>query len=304
MTLAEIRASIRRGYKVPALCAAVLFVVCCLYIWIATPMYEASIAITARAKQDTTTLGGAASSLGLGLLGRFAPAGTMTDYEKLTAIIMTGDGAERLMKNDALMAALFPDTWDAKTRSWRRPHGAVAAVRNTINAIFGLPEWKQPGVEPVLSLLNARLRLIANDTARSHTLLMRDPNPQVAADTLSFLLKSADDVLKERERKTNSENIAYLRDKIDHETIVDVRTALSRRLSDEFVNEAILAGSAPYSYDILKGLNVSSRPVVPRPVQWLTISVAAGIVLGCLFLVLFGRPDRRGLPGAEPDLQT
>jgi hypothetical protein len=304
MTLAEVGASIRRAYKVPLVCAAVFFVLCAIYIWIATPMYEASVSITARAKADTTSLGGAASSLGLGLLGRLAPAGTMTDYEKLTAIIMTGDGAGRLMNDNALMRRLFPDSWDSKTHTWREPHGAVAHIRNAINRIFGLPGWKQPGVEPVLGLLNARLRLIANDTARSHTLLMRDPDPQVAAETLSFLLKSADDVLKERERKTTLENIAFLRDKIEHETVIDVRTSLSRRLSDEFVNEAILAGSAPYSYDVLKGLTVSSRPVAPRPVQWLAISVIAGTVLGCLLLVLFSRTGRPIVPATEAAVEA
>jgi len=283
--------ALRSAWYIPFGMAALFFIVACIYLWLATPLYEARVTITSRPVKGSGSLP-EFSSLGLDLLGSLGTSGTLTSYDKLIEILSSEDAATQLLKNKVLMPKLFPEIWDNEHSRWIPSTGLRAQLGQSLNRVFGLPGWAQPGAEPIMALLSDRLRIVANDNGRTHTLIMRDPNALVAHDTLAYILKTSDGLLRERDRRTNSDNVAFIRSQLIKEQILDVRDVLSRRLGEEFVSSTMLANSSSYSYEILKGVVVSSRPVSPRPLLTLILSVLGGMIVGAGVLILLRRDWR------------
>jgi hypothetical protein len=278
----------RRGIKFPVGLAAVFVALTCLYLWTATPLYEAKITITARPTGDETVSG--SKLLDLGSLGGLAGAKRLTNYDKLIAILISNDTASDFLSHGELMERFFPDKWDhTGSGAWRRPTGIRASLRGFVNKSLGFPAWAPPAAEPVLSLFDDYVRITPNDLGRSHTISFYAPDRQTATEALSVLLNSADKILRQRGQKASSDKLLFLRRILSDEQLVEVRTTLANEMGKEFVTNAMLTGQMSYSYDALKSESVSSAPASPRPLLSLVIATVAGILLGVLVIVVRAR---------------
>jgi uncharacterized protein involved in exopolysaccharide biosynthesis len=277
------------GYVLPLLGGGIAMLLACIYIWSAQQLYEARTTVTARALKNSSGLPDI-NAFGLDLLGGLGGSTPMTSYDKLIEVLPSEEVAAKLLEDNDLMMRLFPGDWDGTAKQWRRPTGFTAGVRNALYGLFGFPSWVPIGTDPVVGMLKKRFRVISNNNDRSHTLFFLHPDPQTARDTLTKVLLATDAILRERDRQTNDANTRFLREKLLSETIVDVRDVLSRRLGEEFVNEALLANeNSSYAYETLKSFGVSSRPVSPRPLLTLLLSFVAGAIAGTALLILVRR---------------
>jgi uncharacterized protein involved in exopolysaccharide biosynthesis len=292
VTLPSIVAAVRERIRVPLLLAAIFLLLTFIYLWAATPLYEARVTISER-NAEAQFVPRLDVGLGMDLLRGFGATTTMTPYDKLVELLSSSDTAERLQANETLMTALFPDSWDPEARRWQRPSGIVAGARELLNRTFGLPGWTQPLAEPVMDMLRDRLRIISNDSGRFHSISFRHRDPQVARGVVELSLKAADGLLRERDRRTVDENVLFLRERLKNEQLVDVRDVLSQQLGEQFVRGAMLANSAPYAYDILQSPVVSSRPVSPRPLFSIVLAVLVGIIVGCAWILLRAHAARK-----------
>jgi uncharacterized protein involved in exopolysaccharide biosynthesis len=284
ITLPSMVAAVRDRIRIPIILAAAFLLLTFVYLWAATPLYEARVTISER-NAEAQFVPRLDVGLGMDLLRGFGDT-TMTPYDKLVELLSSSDTAERLQTNEPLMTALFPEAWDPEAKQWRPPSGIVTGARELINRIFGLPGWTQPFAEPVMEMLRDRLRIVSNDSGRFHTISFRHRDPKVARGVVEFALKAADGLLRERDRRTVDENVVFLRERLKNEQLVDVREVLSQQLGEQFVRGAMLANSAPYAYDILQSPVVSSRPVSPRPLFSMVLAVLVGIIVGCAWILL------------------
>jgi uncharacterized protein involved in exopolysaccharide biosynthesis len=282
--------AVRRRLRIPFACVAVFVVATCIYLWTATPLYEARATITGR-PEETQSISGLTAGLGLSMLRGLGRGTNLTNYDKLIKVLTSVDTAAHIAANNELMAHLFPTTWDASSKRWKPPQGVRAVLGNAVNRLFGLPGWTAPTVEPVVKLMESRLRIVANDAGRYHTLSFRHKDPSIAREVLELSIGSADRLLRERDRRMVDENVNFLRERVRNEEIVALRDVLSKQLGEQFVRAAMLANSSPYSYEVLESLNVSSYPVSPRPLLSVILAVLAGVMVGCALIFLL--PHRR-----------
>lgn len=287
---------LRKHIVAPVLVAVVFVFFACLYLWTSTPLYEARVTVIARIQSPDLPGSELIGGLGLSLLGRLGGTSELTPYDKLIAVLGSDEVAQALMANEELMVALFPDQWDPKAVAWRQPEGLRATLRSAINRIFGLPAIRIAGVDPVSAYLSERLQVMPNTTEGSHTMVLRHPDAEVARRVLETVLSSADELLRARDRQINVESLAFLRERLSQEPMVEVREVLSRRLGEEYVANSLLDNKASYSYEVLRQLSVSNYPVTPRPMLTLFISAVAGIIVGAalvLLLAIPGEPKQR-----------
>lgn len=278
--------AVKKKGATPVLSAAIFVVIACVYLWVATPLYEARVTLTAREpKSDPLSQIGKLGTSLLGDLGGIGLSG-LSDYDKLIDLLISQDTARAVQSNDQIMGKLFRESWDTQTHLWRRPTGFMPCVRNLIDRVFGLPGWAQPGAEPVLGFLEARLRIVRGELPQVNTISLFAEDPAVANRSLRLLVGAADDLLRQRARQINSDNVSFLRKQISTEPITEIRTELSRQLGQELAKSSMLASSSSYSYEILKDFRISSRPVSPRPLLSLLIAAFAGLVVGVVFVIL------------------
>jgi hypothetical protein len=212
--------------------------------------------------------------------------GALTDYDKFMDVLMSQEAVTAIYADDALMSRLFGSAWIAESRTWKRPQGLGATLRQFVNKVFGLPAWVQPGIDPVVGLLQSRLRILRNDVGSSHTVIMHAESPDLASMVLSSVMSTADGILRDRARAANSGNVSFLRRQLGGEVIIEVRTELSRQLAEALSRNAVLESSAPYAYEMLKNYRVSAAPVAPRPILSLFLACLAGLIVGAVLAIL------------------
>ena len=295
--------TLRARIRIPLLLSIISLLGTFVYLWTSTPLYEARVTITGRA-EEKDSLQALASGIGLGMFSSLTSGVTLSNYDKLVEVLTSADTAAYLKANNDLLARLMPERWDATRMQWKRPTGLAARARSMLNRMFGLPAWTQPSVEPLMDLMERRLRVVANNGGRSHTISFRHSDPAVARETLESILNAADNLLQERHRQLVEENVAFLRDRMHSETLVEVRTVLSRQLGEQFIRSAMLANSGPYAYEILENFRVSSNPVSPRPALAIILALLAGLITGTALVLLLppnGRPPARETsPASHP----
>jgi hypothetical protein len=291
----------RRGLKFPLALAIVFVASTCVYLGVVTPLYEARITITARAVGDDAISG--SKLLDLGALGGITGSKRLTNYDKLVAVLISNDTASDFLTHNDLMARFFPRKWNnAGSGSWRPPQGLRAELRSLFNRFIGIPVWTSPAAEPVLELFDSHVRITANDGGRSHTISFYAPRPQTAYEALNVLLKSADEILRQRGQKASTEKLAFLRHQLSDEQLLEVRTTLADEMGKEFVTSAMLAGQMSYSYEVLKDESVGTTPAFPRPLLSLVIAFVAGIFLGSLVIVFRARSGHRASEISPPGI--
>jgi hypothetical protein len=283
---------VRLWFKLPLTLAVILAACTCVYLKETTPLYEAKITITARAVGDDAING--SKLLDLGALGGLAGSKRLTNYDRVIAILISNDTASEFLTHNELMARFFPGKWSTEgSGSWRRPSGFAADIRGAINRFIGIPAWTAPAAEPVLDLFDSRVRITANDSGRSHTISFYSAHPQTAYEALNILLKSADRILRKRGQKASTDKLAFLRQQLNDEKLVEVRTALANEMGKEFVTSSMLAGQTTYSYEVLKDESVGTRPAWPRPLLSLMLAIVAGMIIGSLVIIFRARSGRR-----------
>lgn len=284
MTPSHLVHTILRNLLLPLITAACFLVIISIYLWRTTPLYQASVSVTARMPQADPLA--AVSSLGFGLLGNLGGRSTFSDYDRLVTLITSDDAAAALLANDELMQELFPGNWDSHSRTWRRPAGTTALLKRKIGSIFGMPEWQQPGTAPVIGFLETYLRISRSEGGVISTISLRAKEPELARRTLQLLIDSADKLLRERARKLNVDNIAFLRKQLSAEPTVEVRTELARQLGQELSKSTLLESNTSFAYAILKDFHVTTQPVSPRPTLTIFIGILAGLLVGSVIAVL------------------
>lgn len=281
---------LRKHFVAPVLAALAFLFLGCVYLWFTTPLYEARVTVIARVQMPDLPGSDLIGGLGLGLLGNLGGLSELTPYDKLIALLGSNEVARSLMQHEDLMTALFPDQWDAEADGWRQPEGLRVALENFVNRVFGLPATKIAGADPVESYLSERLQVVRNDAEGSHTMVLRHPDPEVARKVLDTVLASADELLRARDKQINLESVAFLRERLSQEPMVEVREVLSRRLGEEYVTSSLLNNGASYSYEVLRQLYATTQPVTPRPILTLVISGFAGAIVGAALVLLLAIP--------------
>lgn len=277
----------------PPLMAILFMVLTTIVLGQQKPQFEARLVIVEKSAEGRPGFG-MNGVLGSTLLGSLAEGGAPTSYDKFVILLASEDVALRIWRDGELMSQLFPHYWDPTSRKWQRPDGFGAQLRGLINRAFGLPAWSEPGVEPVVGLLQKHLRIVPSDNGRFTSIAFRHEHPDVATKVLRLVVARADDLVRARDRAAAVENIRFLRGRLQSEPLAEIREVLAEQLAREYARATAVSSTGSYSYDIQREIYTSPVPVSPRPVLSLALTMLAGLILGSVIAVLAGiwRQDR------------
>lgn len=277
--------ALRHRWTWPPALALIFMAATAVAIGQMTPRYEARIVIIAKSEESEPSLR-FGTSFGATLLSDFAKSDSLTTFDKFVALIGSEDVASAIAAQPDLMMRLFPESWDPQTRRWQQPTGLRAWLRQQLDHSFGLPPWRQPGIEPVVDLLADRTRVKSNDNGRYFAVSVRHEDPETARRTLAAMMKSADDLLRRRDRASAYGNIRFLRARLAAEPLAEVREIMAERLGQEYARATSIASAGAYGYDVFRAPYVTPQPVTPRPLLSLLVACLAGLIVGSVAAVL------------------
>ena len=277
----------RRQWLVIVLALAVCLVAAVGYLRSASYTYSVSLSVVPAQNlsgNGSNPIDGLASLAGVSLNS----SGPVSQFDLYIEQLASRAVAERLVSQPELMHKLFAGEWNAARGRWERPTGFLSTVSSAIKGMLGLPAvaWQRPDAARLQDLLLGSVKRTRGDKASILTISIQSADPQFAAQFLTTLHQTTDDILRRNALLRSREYIDYIRLAIPQVKIVEQRAALASFLSEQEKVRMLASGSAPFAADILDPAHASARPTLPRPLVVLLGSILAGLALGTIAVLL------------------
>lgn len=286
------------GKHLPLLVSlAVIFAVTSLAICaVLPPRYEAEAVIGPPTSTAVETLlpgiagftsGGTAQAAAKKFLGGGGGSSSIDPFDSYLQLLRSMRLANVLVQNDQALQTIFASRWDAPSRSWK-PAGLMHRLSSPLKGLFHRPDHSVPDVEDVKKFLDDNLG-VANITAAGSSLLpISSPyyrvtfdftSPQGGAQLLTTILREADDIIRQEERRDVSARLAFLNRKMPSVTVAEQRQTLIDSLSSQQQLEMMLEADKRFASSLIDPPFASQTPVYPRgPGFFLLVGVALSVV--------------------------
>ncbi len=175
------------------------------------------------------------------------------------------------------MQRLYPERWDATSKSWKPP-GLVRSIWIAVNHATGRNVSATPDADSVMNFFARNLYVSnGNKTSGSRvSSLLSDnsypaisftfKNPQEAEAILNIILKEADNIIRADLNRDVSARLAYLRNQTPNVVIADQREALIAVLSEQEQLQMMLAADSRFASTLIDAPYASDLPTSPSPI--------------------------------------
>jgi uncharacterized protein involved in exopolysaccharide biosynthesis len=279
------------------LCALLGLFVGIAFLHASTPKYRATLQLVPVEQSGAAVsrnISGLASLAGINL-----PRGQTSQFGVLLEAIKSDDVASAVATDKQLMRRLFAKQWDTRIRSWREPADPLRDIKNVIKSVLAIPiePWSPPGRAALQKRLKKTLVIEEDPKRPIATVMLTDPDPELARDLLAALYRNADRHLRMRMDRRTSAYVTYIARKLSQVTLAEHREALADALSEQERVLMMARSGQPFAADTLGTVAVTDKPVWPNTLVALVVGVVLGVAIGAA--AVFGRDWRRRHWSAE-----
>jgi uncharacterized protein involved in exopolysaccharide biosynthesis len=235
--------------------------------WLVEPQYEvATVLIPANTDSSAVALG---SSLGqLGGLASLAGFGVPLDdsaTEEALAVLRSRQFTERFIAERGLVAALYPDAWDAAANRCALDTSAcptlARAFRRFTNDVREITVDRESGLV---------------------TLSIRWRDGEQAATWANDLVQRLNEEMRARAIAKSEASLAYLQRELQTTSQIETREAINSLVESQVKQRMLANVSAEYSFRVVDtAIAPDPRdPVWPRKLLFALLGGVAGVILG------------------------
>lgn len=257
MTLAR---RIRRGWRLLAAGAALGALVGVALALLSPPVYLSEAVIF---PQDLSA-GPDRSALSGGLASVLNPRTGVSHLNRMQVVLKGRALAERVVKSDGMLPALYPKLWDGARRDWR--------------------EGRRPSLNDAVARARAALRVEVNAYDLTLTLECRAPDSLLAFRLLQAYLTALNEHTKERLVADAEANRQFLEAQLGRTYDPWTREKIQEMIVREIETGMLLNANA---FEMLEAPEVPRLRESPKRRRIVVVSAAAGLMasLAALFLL-------------------
>jgi len=237
---------------------------------------------------DANVSGGLAALMNLAM----PSGGTGSDFSLYLDLLKSRNIADELAKDPQFMHSLYAGYWDEATQSWHdvpETRRLPLAMKSFWESLGYPPvQWHEPNGETLLDFINFWVK-IEQDPRRPYMakIVMNYGDKNFAAQFLTRLHKTADEMLRQRAIRRTTDYIAYLSNTLSKVTVAEHRLALAQALSEQEKAAMVAKSGAPFAAEVLEEPWASSYPSSPQGFQTLSRSTLIGAIVGGVLALLF-----------------
>ncbi len=293
--LSAILLVLRRHWQFPTVGVVLGLATALVILHAVRPRFDAYLQIVPVERSGETVsrnLAGLASLAGINI--RNEP---ISQFHLTLEILAGRDVAAEIAANKALMRRMFADEWDDRAQVWRPRPDAFRSLKKAAKALLAIPvrEWSPPDDADVQDYLDRRLTLEENKQRGVATIILRDPDPDLARDLLVATYAAADRHLRQRADARAEAYIGYLAKKLSEVTLAEHRAALAEALAEQERLLMMARSGQPFAAEPLGAVTVTDRPTWPPVLLVLAAGLVAGGLAGASAALLLDQA-RRPLP--------
>lgn len=207
-------------------------------------------------------------------------------FERLKVVFGSVELASILQQKYGLLQRIYASSWDSQTGSWQQPEGMVFRIREKLYGIFRFNRWSEPDLETLARHIRGRLKLSEETDNPFVEIRVEDKDAEFSLWLLTTVLAEADELLKQRDRAANVERKAYLRDRLEHTSVTEMRRLLLGMLMAEESNSMLLQGTRTYAFQIIEPAFASSRMTEPSLGRLVVLPILVFLGLGIVYIAV------------------
>ena len=283
ITLRHLTWLVRECWQTLVFSAGVFFLVASIALFFIQPRYTVGMKVAAIPQQGDA--GGLMSSVGgvSGLSSLLKGVGTDTEFRRYQIALTTVELGRRLMTYHDLMNVAFPDSWDSERKAYR----AQPRLLGPFYALLGAPTTKTVTPDAIATYLESRLKIdMPDDQPDIVTISMTSTDPKFSVGLLTAVHKEATEMLRIAAAQRADHMIGYLRSRLDTLTVQEYRQSLLMLMGMQENLRLLSQPGVSYAAEILDPPHASDLPTFPKPVLFLGIAVALGLVVGFIAIIL------------------
>ena len=245
-----------------------------------TPIYRAEVTL-----MDAN--GGGANSLLSGMGAQFGPLASLACVnlgksgglrQEALATMRSRQIIDQFIQEQKLLPVFFSDRWDEKNSLWiegAKPT-ALKAYRFFNKEVFEVREDSGSGLISVA---------------------MEWRDPELAARWANELVRMTNEVMQKRAIESSRKNLAYLRQQLESNSVLEVRQAIYQLLENEIKSAMLAQGEDEYAFKVIDPAVIPDVSDRPKLKLMLIVGIAVGLILSmCAVLILAALRDERKAP--------
>jgi uncharacterized protein involved in exopolysaccharide biosynthesis len=252
-----------------------------------TPLFDARTVIM---EVDPADQGGAGAQALLGQFGGLAELAGV-NLENLgrsksngRTLIQSRTFVEEFIERNDLLPLIFPDDWDATTKSWK------PGLDHPRTVWEGADEFKKRA-----------FRLSIDQETGLYSLTVRWTDRETAARWANELVGLANEIARQKDIAEAERSMAYLNKQIDQTNVVELQRVLYELLENELRTLLLANARDDYAFRVVDRAVPPVYRARPRRTLMTALALAAGAFFGIAFVLARGvvrvQNERRGESG-------
>lgn len=307
--------SFKRLAAAYAFTLVVAFVIGLAYALTISPIYTTDALLIGKEQSNSSmsTLASATKLLGMGGGGD-----QNSNFSKFQKYWGSRDVAEQILrKNPGLLRRMFRRDWDDKNNRWYKgPHTFSQWLAVPLNDVFGVHPGYKPTAQDLAIIIKTSMKPQVDDVSGEVFIQYKSPDAAFARWFLTTVISETDQAVRAAEQRRDEDFINFSHDRLERETNVGYRDALTDLVRQFEINMMYSAAGSNFSFQYvevpyLPTVHSAPRPLLYTVIAFIIANVLAACVAGAMVLwpsggfsrrmdKVVGWTDRRPRPLAQP----
>jgi hypothetical protein len=189
-----------------------------------------------------------------------------------------------LRRHPGLLRRLYSSEWNTKTNGWYTgPHSLRQWLAVPLNAIFGVYPGYAPSAQDVADFVKSGMKLDVDDLTGEIHVQYSNSDPQFARWFLGTVIAETDEAVRAAEQRRDKDFINFARDRLEKETNVSYRDALTDSVRQFEISNMYSEAGANFSFQYVEAPFLPTVHSAPRPLFYTVLAfIFANLVAACV----------------------
>jgi hypothetical protein len=231
-------------------------------------------------------LGGFASLAGI----QMPTTSTSNDFNIFKELVTAQEVSEKIFENKKIIREIFRSEWNESLNNYSRPPKSkiqifVSEAKKLLTGNIDV-NYMPPNPRRLAIFINKNIQINPEKDTGFFKFTSKTSRPELILSLIIEATKASDEIMRQRYVDFSTEPLAFYKDKLRTARSREHREALAELISKEEQKLMLASRGKYFIAEPYKKPTISLTPTAPKPELILAFSLALGLFLGTIFVLM------------------